>query len=69
MSESLKIAEKQLSEMEKEADKMPPGDNRARCLWICARIKEMIMQATAREENGKDISLNLKNLDEIFKKF
>ena len=69
MSEYLEIARKQLKVTEAEMKEMPPGDARERCRWICERIHDLIMQAEAREENGRDIARNEDNIEAAFKLF
>ena len=50
MSKFLEIADRQLREIEKKTKEKPPGDEQARCLWICTRIREMIIAAQVREK-------------------
>jgi len=67
MSKFLEIADRQLREIEKKTKEKPPGDEQARCLWICTRIREMIIAAQVREELGKSITVNERNIEETFK--
>ena len=67
MSSYLDIAEKQLDLIEATTKEAPPGDERARCLWIALRIREMLIQAIVREEAGKSIVQNERNIEEMFK--